>query len=65
LSKYWFLAILLGTILVDGHHFGGDYANDIWKIWIHILAATWQVTNQNAKQSTRVVSMVRPMKLDY
>jgi hypothetical protein len=25
LSKYCFLAILLGTIFVHGHDFGGDY----------------------------------------
>jgi hypothetical protein len=43
MSKYCFLAILLGTIFADGHHFGGDYfrhANEVWKVWIHILAAT-------------------------
>jgi hypothetical protein len=34
------------TTFADGHHdFGGDYYD--MPIWIHILAATWQVTNQS------------------
>jgi uncharacterized protein (UPF0333 family) len=49
LSKILFLVILLGTIFAKGHPLGGDYANDVW---IHILAATWQVTNQSASKQS-------------
>jgi hypothetical protein len=41
------------------------HANEVWKIWIHVLAATWQVTNKNAsKQSAWVSEWPRATNLD-
>jgi hypothetical protein len=37
------------------------HANEDWKIWIHILAATWQVTNQNASDSSQSVRGIQSL----
>jgi hypothetical protein len=36
--------MLLGSIFADGHHFGGDYFDmPAIEVWIHILAANWEI----------------------